>query len=134
MKQDSLIEKTMNNMLTSSYAQMQKQFSDTSIYNAEFREKFSAILDKQRAQAISIIKQLIDVDMVDVYDKYFTLKDVEAFIDFYKSPAGKKLIDQTPNLTKDLMSIIATKYSPALQQGLMNEMQELLKSTRQGSR
>lgn len=134
MKQDSLAEKTMSTMLNSSFMQMQKQFSDTTIYNAAFREKFSDILNKEKASTIEMTKKLINDDMVNIYDKYFTIQEVEAFIDFYKSPAGQKMIDQLPNITKDVITIMSTKYGPSMQQDLMNQINELFKSTEHASK
>jgi len=42
---------------------------------------------------------------VPVYRKYFTHDEVRQFIAFYRSPAGKKLADKTPELTRDGMLI-----------------------------
>lgn len=47
--------------------------------------------------------KLIDM-MVVIYDKYLSDEDVKAVIQFYESPAGKKMIDMTPKIVADMMA------------------------------
>ncbi|MCL2831780.1 MAG: DUF2059 domain-containing protein [Treponema sp.] len=38
---------------------------------------------------------------VPIYDKYFTQDDIKQLIEFYESPIGKKLIEQTPSIINE---------------------------------
>ena len=41
-----------------------------------------------------------------VYEKYLTAEDLESIIKFYKSPAGKKLLEAQPKIMKDSMIVM----------------------------
>ena len=58
--------------------------------------------------------RLLNEDMVDIYDRYFTTDDIEAFCTFYQSAAGKKLVDSTPGINQDVRVQSMTKYQPGL--------------------
>jgi hypothetical protein len=45
------------------------------------------------------------VQMMPLYKKHFTDEDLKELITFYESPAGKKLVAETPLLTKETMQI-----------------------------
>ena len=59
---------------------------------------------KENVRVNEIIEQL-----VPLYDKNFNEEDLKAFITFYSSPAGKKLLDTIPILMRDSVDISA-KY------------------------
>ena len=42
--------------------------------------------------------------MVGIYDKYLQTEDVKGIIQFYESPAGKKMIETTPRIVADSIS------------------------------
>lgn len=41
--------------------------------------------------------------MAPIYAKHFTKSDINAIITFYSSPVGKKMIDETPEITQEAM-------------------------------
>lgn len=41
--------------------------------------------------------------LIPIYKKYYTQKDIQGIIEFYKSPVGRKMIEVQPNLTQDSM-------------------------------
>ncbi|MCB0648170.1 MAG: DUF2059 domain-containing protein [Saprospiraceae bacterium] len=43
--------------------------------------------------------------LVPVYSKHLTMDDLKAIIQFYESPAGKKLASKTPMITQESMAI-----------------------------
>jgi len=81
---------------------------------------------KSETKAFS--KKLINEDMVNIYDKYFTEQDILKYIDFYNSPEGKKFIEQSPNIQKDLMTNIINNYLPDLKNKFRNKLDELNKN------
>jgi uncharacterized protein len=129
MHQDSLINKTFAAMSSSLATQMANTFKDTLFTNAgiDYSDKMSQIMQKSMDASKETAKRLINEDMVDIYDKYFTIEDIDSFIDFYKSKAGQKMIDRLPDITKDIMTAMATKYQPAMQQSIMSVVEEMLK-------
>lgn len=57
-----------------------------------------------------MFKKIMDEDMVALYDKYYSQKEINYIIRFYKSKTGQKMITTTPELQKEIMKIIQTKY------------------------
>ncbi len=43
--------------------------------------------------------------LVPVYHKYLSEDDLDAIIAFYRTPAGKKLADSTPDIMRDSMKV-----------------------------
>jgi len=128
MHQDSLIIKTFDAMTTSMVSNMTKIFSDTTYTNigidaAEISQRLIAkTMKKSKDNALN----LLNFDMVDIYDKYFTSEEVDDFSNFYKSKSGQKLLTQMPNITKDIMTVMTTKYQSDFQQSLMKDVQEII--------
>ena len=48
----------------------------------------------------------------ELYDKHFTEKEIEDILNFYKTPAGKKIIEETPKITKELFTDLMENYYP----------------------
>ena len=53
--------------------------------------------------------------MLAIYDKYYTEKDIKDLVAFYKSSAGQKMVKVSPDLNKEIMTILLTKYVPEIQ-------------------
>jgi len=47
-----------------------------------------------------------------LYDKYFTEEDLQAMIDFYKTPTGKKTISVMPQLLQESMQRVSQIIQP----------------------
>jgi len=129
MKQDSLLNKTFEVTSANMTTQLKAVFNDSTYPNAgiNFSEKYAAIIQRSLKLSTESARKLINEDMVEIYDKYFTMADIENFIVFYQTKSGQKMIDMLPNITKDLMSVMTIKYSPAIQQAMMKEIEELMK-------
>ena len=57
-----------------------------------------------------MLKKIMDEDMVELYDKYYSEKEIKDFIRFYKTKTGQKLITTSPELQKEIMNIVQTKF------------------------
>ena len=57
-----------------------------------------------------MLKKIMDEDMVELYDKYYSEKEIKDFIRFYKTKTGQKLITTSPVLQKEIMNIVQTKF------------------------
>lgn len=66
------------------------------------------------------VDQLVDL-LVPVYQKQFTEEDVKAFLEFYNSPAGKKLIEKQPMIMQESM-VIGQQWG----MGIAQKIQEIL--------
>ena len=121
MHQDSLMLKTYRGMATSFY-DITKMVGDTT--SKERRQK---IMDMSFQKATAIALRFLNEDMVDIYDKYFTIEEIEDFVNFYKSKSGQKMCGQMPEITKDIMTVMSTKYQTEFQESFKKEIEEMTK-------
>ena len=49
---------------------------------------------------------------IELYDKHFTEQEIDEILNFYKTPAGKKVIEETPKITKELFNDLMENYYP----------------------
>lgn len=133
MHQDSLINKTFDAMSASMTSQMATLFKDTLHSNAgsNYSEKIAAIMATSLQTSKENAKRLINEDMVDIYDKYFSIAEVEDFITFYTSASGQKMLNKMPDITKDIMAAMTLKYQPAMLQTMQKQIAELYNNPQQ---
>ena len=48
----------------------------------------------------------------ELYDRHFTEQEIDEILNFYKTPAGKKVIEETPKITKELFTDLMENYYP----------------------
>ena len=127
MHQDSLIVKTFDGMTTSMVKSMSTMFNDTTYTNhgIDVSKIMQRLVDKSMKKSKENALKLLNEDMVDIYDKYFTLEEIEDFANFYKSKSGQKLLNQMPDITKDIMTIMSTQYQGDFQQSFMKDIEEV---------
>ncbi|UJH91261.1 DUF2059 domain-containing protein [Antarcticibacterium sp. 1MA-6-2] len=72
-------------------------------------QPFVDMVPEQNREAL---KKDLKASMVDLYDKLavvymesYTEEDVDAILAFYETPVGKKMISETPEITKKSMQI-----------------------------
>ncbi len=126
MQQDSMISRTMDAMYSSMSSRMMSQLKDSGITSdgAKMRE-LNEYMEKIRQYSKEMVRRLVNEDMVGIYAKYFTLQEIDDFVAFYRTPSGQQLLHQTPDVTKELMSVMYTKYMPDMQKMIMEDMQKM---------
>jgi len=117
MKNDSMINKTIDAMVPSMVNQMQSQLKDSTA-RARSVEIMKAAMESAKELAPKITEE-----MVVIYDKYFTEKEISDFIVFYKSPSGQKYISVMPEIMKDLMGDMMKNYIPEMQKSLKAKLE-----------
>lgn len=127
MHQDSLIIKTLDGMSSSMVKNMSAMLNDTIYTNhgidvSKFTQK---LMERSMKRSKENALRLLNEDMVDIYDKYFTIEEIEDFTIFYKSRSGQKMLNQMPDITKDVMAIMSTKYQKEFQQSFMKDIEEI---------
>lgn len=122
MQQESTMDKMFNSMIPSMINQMKSQHPiNDSVANARSNELMKATMQTTKL----ILKKMMDEDMVALYDKYFSQKEINDYIVFYKSPSGQKFIKVTPDISKDLMEIMMQKYIPEIQNAVKAKIEEM---------
>ena len=114
MQTDSVVEKMMNSMIPMMMKSMpQPKDSAATVKMNEMMKKMSNVMNQ-------ITKRLLNEDMTGLYDKYFTETEIKDLVAFYKSSAGKKMISVSPELNKEMMTILLTKYVPEIDRMMKN--------------
>ena len=114
--QDSLMEKTFNGMLSSMLANIESKVQDSTQ-----RARFNKMTQRLTTVMGEIKERIIKEDMVEIYDKYFTVNEIQDFIDFYKTPSGQKMLMKMPDIQKDIMQSVFQKYMPLTQEKLREQ-------------
>jgi hypothetical protein len=127
MHQDSLITKTLDAMTSSMVQSMSTIFNDTTYTNhgVDVSKITQKLMERSMKKSKENALKLLNEDMADIYDKYFTTEEIEDFTVFYKSKSGQKLLNQMPDITKDVMAIMSAKYQKDFQQSFVKDIEEL---------
>ena len=120
MKSEKMIEEMLNNMVP-----MLKQQANEAIKGSNSQEKLDKYVDFIKEGLKELTSELINKDMVNIYDKNFTHEDIQDLIKFYESPTGKKMIEKTPEITKEVMNLMMSKHMLEFQGKLKQKMDEL---------
>jgi hypothetical protein len=127
MHQDSLIIKTFDAMSQSMVQNMSAMFNDTAYtkYGIDASKFTQKLVEKNMKRGKEIALKLVSIDMVDIYEKYFTIEEIEDFTAFYRTKSAQKLLAQMPEVTKDIMTIMSTKYQKDYQSSFMADVEEI---------
>jgi len=117
MKTDSITEKMFTSMMLPMMNQMQ---SMDSVSKNHFKEKMQSMVPVFK----NITNKMLNEDMVVLYDKYFTQEEINDFIHFYETPSGQKWINLTPDITKELMTVMMQKYMPEITKAIAEKFEE----------
>ena len=73
--------------------------------------------------------------MIPVYQKHFTKGDIDAFVAFYSTPAGQKLLKEMPAITQESMQAsmgVAQKMVANMQQQIQDDINQIRQQNKQG--
>lgn len=84
------VDKTMKSMMDNMSGLMQKQ---ALLYGNTKKDSIHPGMDSSyriymKEEIVAFTKKVIDRDMVDLYDKYFSIEEIQKYIDFYKTTEG----------------------------------------------
>lgn len=119
MQQDSLMQKTMQATMTA-MASHSAPGQDPAA-----KAKVMAAMSSSMEVTTRIMKKFMDEDMVQIYDKNFSQKEINDFIAFYKSPSGQKMLSSMPAVQTDVMAIMYQKYVPLMMQEMKKKIDDL---------
>lgn len=69
-------------------------------------------------------KAMMEETMIAIYDKMFTLAEINDMLVFYKTPTGQKLLRQTPVLMAESMKSLQEKFLPKMIEAMKEIEQE----------
>lgn len=80
-----------------------------------------AFWDDMEKMMVSMYDEIIKA-IIPIYQKYFTLQDIQGIIAFYESPVGKKMAESNTKIAMEIM--------PVAQQIGMQTMQKLMEEAK----
>lgn len=118
MHTDSMMTSILDNMTMIQNKAFTKAFTSNSKRDSLYRSFV-------KEETMAMVKEMNDKFVVEAYDKYFTTEEIQKYIDFYRSPAGQKMVNLMPQIHKDLMTQMATEYMTGLQAKFKKKLEEL---------
>jgi uncharacterized protein len=132
MHQDSLMQKTMDvfiNFASQSFDRL-KNDGDYQKEGHDFSKLMKEFMDKNKQHLYKISRTLLDNDMVEIYDKNFSMEEIDDFTNFYKTPSGQKMLMKMPGISNDIMNVMQTKYLADYQKSMMKDLEEIKEKIR----
>ncbi len=88
-------------------------------------ETYKRISQKMRNRINELdLETFYDDLSIEIYDKYFTEEDLTNLIAFYRTPTGKKMLDNSSNIAIDSMNAVQEKMLPPLMKIIDEIMEE----------
>jgi hypothetical protein len=122
MKTDKMMDSMMENMIP-----MFQNTARRKISGDDEKEKFSQYSSFLTNETKELSKKILNEEMPKIYEKYFDQKDIKNLIKFYESATGQKMLEKTPEISKEMMDLMTTKYLPEFQQKMETKIEELKK-------
>jgi len=120
MECEKMIDEMMNNMIP-----ILKEQANGVIKGEDAKEKFDNYIDFMMTEMQELTHVMVNEEMISIYTNHFNQKEIEDLIVFYKTPTGKKILEKTPVITKELMQVMMQKHMPSLQAKLIKKLEEL---------
>jgi uncharacterized protein len=94
---DSMIDKNINSMIPMMFDKIMLKEKDTI-----FKNKVKEQLNTQNS-AFQALEQLIMNEVVKIYDRNFTEEEINQYLAFFRTDAGKKFVKTTPFIMRESM-------------------------------
>ena len=123
---------------TDSYKQKVKTYFELSGSQGAFQEAIKGMIGQMRVTRTDVPQSVWDefenefmstsIDelvglIAPIYNRHFTEEDLDAIIEFYNTPAGKKLGEKTPIITQESMTA-GQQWGMQVGQKIVNKLQE----------
>jgi uncharacterized protein len=106
-----------------------------------FKSRVPQATQEQLAHVDSLVEEMFHhvsvdnmiLDMIPVYQKHLTRKDIGAVVAFYSTPIGQKLIRELPGMTQEAMQVASRRMQDALEepaQEVDEKIQQMIRDTR----
>lgn len=124
MNSEQMSEAMLNSMVPVLKQQINSRIKENSA-KKKIDKMMDDFTDAMMEEMKELSRKLNEVELVNIYDKHFTQGEIQDLIEFYESPTGKKILEKNPEITKELMSSMMTKYMPEIQKNLNKKLEEL---------
>ncbi|MBD0257413.1 MAG: DUF2059 domain-containing protein [Cytophagales bacterium] len=107
MQTEKMIGNTTGHMAEAMRQQVKGKIND----EAKFDEYMNFVVEESRA----VSKKMVYTDLVRIYGHQFTHQEIKEYLNFYKTPAGQKMVTLMPSIQNELMQRLSQNHMPALQ-------------------
>lgn len=117
-------------LITAQFSQMGGSMQYESVLR-HYQQQARQVLDRELAW------EAMRDELVDLYLPLFSEEEFEQLAQFYQSPAGRKLMKNLPQLTRESMAISRARVEERVEpeiQALLEEMIEAVEARQQGLR
>jgi uncharacterized protein len=106
--------------------QMQGQLMAQAGIPESEKEKAMALQDKLQALMVEAFDmKKIEPQFIDIFTSVYTIEELKAMSDFYKTPEGKSMIEKQPQVAQKSVQIAQN-----IVQGLLPEIQKLVEEAK----
>jgi hypothetical protein len=117
------MDKTMDMMMEGMKAGVKQNMK--SIYEGKnYEVAFDKLMDFMTVEMKDIMKSY-ETDIIYIYDRNFTHEEIKDINRFYETSTGKKILAKMPELMKEGMQTMQSKYLPELMEKMKVKMKEL---------
>lgn len=111
------------------HAQVQQMFAQS--FAAKGADGKQAVLERYQAKADALLEgavgwEALKPDMIALYGRHFSERELKELITFYQSPLGRKMLDTMPELTAQSAQLAQTKL-----ESVVPEVNKLLEAMSQ---
>ncbi len=111
---------------------MQQMKDATPAQKKRFGQVMDDSLGRLTARLMAAFKEkmpfpeLVDRVYYPLYDKHFSISEMEAIVTFYESPAGSKFVSAAPVIMQESVSLVNELYVPTLRKAALALAEEEL--------
>lgn len=120
MQSEKMVDAMYDNIVSSFSEYGKSQFGNESD-GKQFEKYMSFVMEESK----TILQRFLEEDMVSIYDSYFSENEINDLIEFYQSSTGKKFLKTSPDIMKETMDIMLTKYMPDMQKRIAEKLEEM---------
>jgi len=106
---DSMMEKVYKSIMPTIMKQISTEMKDSSALDMT-KELMNSMMQSGK----EISKKIMDEDVAGIYEKYYTEKEIQDLVTFYKSSTGRKVIEKAPEMQGEIMTIVMQKMMPEI--------------------
>ncbi len=72
------------------------------------------VYDYMKTIIKTVLQRMINEDLVEIYNKTYSSKEIVELNTFYQSDIGKKYLEKSPVISKEMQDLMINKYYPVM--------------------
>jgi uncharacterized protein len=113
------MDKTMNQMYDGMKAGMMQNIKKQGLDSIKISEFYDFMVVEMK-----LIMKDYENDVLNIYAKHYTIEEIRDMNLFYQSSTGKKMLQKMPEIIKETMGVMYSKYFPEMMEKMKKKMEE----------